>query len=103
VALRLDAAELDRKIVALRAQASQTIALFAALGEDRVRQWWSVETFIAAEAARATGWGTWRRGRHCRCCSAGTGNCWPSNAGRRCERRRARHSGTRGERVVPAL
>ena len=60
VALRLDPASLDRKIVALRAQASQTTALFAALGEDRVRQWWSEETFIAAEAARAEGWGTWR-------------------------------------------
>jgi LmbE family N-acetylglucosaminyl deacetylase len=60
VALRLDPAALDRKIVALRAQASQTTALFAALGEDRVRQWWSQETFIAAEAAPAEGWGTWR-------------------------------------------
>jgi LmbE family N-acetylglucosaminyl deacetylase len=60
VRLRLDPATLDRKIVALRAQASQTTALFAALGEDRVRQCWSEETFIAAEAARAQGWGTWR-------------------------------------------
>ena len=62
VALRLEPAAVDRKIVALRAQASQTAALFAALGEQRVRQWWSTETFIAADAARARApqWGTWR-------------------------------------------
>ena len=38
VELRLDADAVDRKIVALRAQASQTTGLFAALGEDRVRR-----------------------------------------------------------------
>ena len=34
----------------------------AALGEERVRQWWSTETFVAAGAARARAapWGTWR-------------------------------------------
>jgi LmbE family N-acetylglucosaminyl deacetylase len=62
VSLRLDPATVDRKIVALRAQASQTTALFAALGEERVRQWWSTETFVAADTAhaRAQEWGTWR-------------------------------------------
>src|SRR5205814_4538688 len=62
VSLRLGPAAVDRKIVALRAQASQTAALFAALGEERVRQWWSTETFVAAGAARARAqqWGTWR-------------------------------------------
>ena len=52
---------LDRKMVALRAQATQTTALFAALGEDRVRRWWSTETFVAADAIASSGqWGTWR-------------------------------------------
>jgi LmbE family N-acetylglucosaminyl deacetylase len=60
VRLRLDPAQLDRKIVALRAQASQTTGLFAALGEDRVRRWWSTETFVAADRARQRQWGTWR-------------------------------------------
>ena len=62
VSLRLEPAAVDRKIVALRAQASQTAALFAALGEERVRQWWSTETFVSADAAhaRAQEWGTWR-------------------------------------------
>jgi LmbE family N-acetylglucosaminyl deacetylase len=62
VSLHLDSAAVDRKIVALKAQASQTGALFAALGEERVRQWWSTETFVAAETAlsRSQGWGTWR-------------------------------------------
>jgi LmbE family N-acetylglucosaminyl deacetylase len=52
VSLRLGPAAVDRKIVALRAQASQTTALFAALGEEQVRQWWSTEAFVAADAAR---------------------------------------------------
>jgi hypothetical protein len=62
VELRLDADAVDRKIVALRAQASQTTGLFAALGEDRVREWWSTETFVEAHTARARAqaWGTWR-------------------------------------------
>jgi LmbE family N-acetylglucosaminyl deacetylase len=62
VALRLSQALVDRKIVALRAQFSQTDGLFAALGEDRVRQWWSTETFVAADTAHARrqAWGTWR-------------------------------------------
>jgi len=62
VRLELDADAADRKIVALRAQASQTTGLFAALGEERVRRWWSTETFVAAHTAhaRAQAWGTWR-------------------------------------------
>jgi LmbE family N-acetylglucosaminyl deacetylase len=62
VELRLDADAVDRKIVALRAQASQTTGLFTALGEDRVREWWSTETFVEAHTARARAqaWGTWR-------------------------------------------
>jgi LmbE family N-acetylglucosaminyl deacetylase len=61
LALHLDDAMLDRKIVALRAQASQTAAMIAAVGEDRMRDWWSVESFVAADtaAARPRTWGTW--------------------------------------------
>ena len=60
--LRLDEAMVDRKLVALRAQASQTEGLIAALGEERVRDWWSTETFVCADTAhaRAGDWGTWR-------------------------------------------
>jgi hypothetical protein len=62
VELRLDEAMVDRKLVALRAQASQTEGLIAALGEERVRDWWSTETFVCADAAYAHAgeWGTWR-------------------------------------------
>jgi LmbE family N-acetylglucosaminyl deacetylase len=59
--LRLGPDQVDRKIVALRAQASQTAGLIAALGEDRVREWWSTESFVAAETATArTGWDSWQ-------------------------------------------
>lgn len=60
--LRLGPAVIDRKIVALRAQASQTASLIAALGEERVRDWWSTETFTSADRAesRPPAWGTWR-------------------------------------------
>lgn len=65
VRLHLSPGELDRKMVALRAQASQMSALIAAVGEDRMREWWAVETFVSADAAadRTGGtpeWGTWR-------------------------------------------
>jgi hypothetical protein len=62
VDLRLAPAVLDRKMVALRAQASQTTALIAALGEERVRDWWSTETFVCADLAesRSPTWGTWQ-------------------------------------------
>ena len=83
VSLRLEPAAVDRKIVALRAQASQTTALFAALGEERVRQWWSTETFVAADAAtparRSGAPGGWRREHR----DAGEGVCrHPSRPGR---------------------
>lgn len=46
---RLDDAEADRKLVALRAQASQTWELAGLLGEDTFRDWaCRVETFVAA-------------------------------------------------------
>lgn len=62
VELRLGPALIDRKIVALRAQASQSTELIAALGEQRVRDRWSTETFVSADAAQynARIWGTWR-------------------------------------------
>lgn len=62
VSLRLEPTAIDRKIAALRAQASQTTDLFAVLGEDRVRQWWSTETFVAADTRNGgdQNWGTWR-------------------------------------------
>jgi LmbE family N-acetylglucosaminyl deacetylase len=61
VELRLGPDQVDRKMVALRAQASQTTGLIAALGEDRVRDWWSVETFVAAErAVSRRAWASWR-------------------------------------------
>jgi LmbE family N-acetylglucosaminyl deacetylase len=62
VELRLEPALLDRKLVALRAQASQIDAMIAAVGVEGVREWWSTETFISADAAMSstTGWGTWR-------------------------------------------
>jgi len=62
VSLRLKSAAVDRKIVALRAQASQTAARCAARGEAGVGQWWSAATFVWADTARARAqeWGTWR-------------------------------------------
>lgn len=62
VELRLDPAQLDRKMVALRAQASQIDGLIAAVGEGRVRDWWSTETFVSADSVQvgAQDWGTWR-------------------------------------------
>lgn len=38
----------DRKLVALRAQASQTDGLVAVLGEDRYREWCAVESYVEA-------------------------------------------------------
>jgi LmbE family N-acetylglucosaminyl deacetylase len=46
--LRCDDALLDRKLVALRAQASQTAGLVAELGEDAYRRWWAEEAFVDA-------------------------------------------------------
>jgi LmbE family N-acetylglucosaminyl deacetylase len=61
VHLRLDAATLDRKVVAMRAQATQMDGLIAAIGADRVREWWSTETFVSADSvAGERTWGTWQ-------------------------------------------
>jgi LmbE family N-acetylglucosaminyl deacetylase len=48
----LDGALLDRKVAALRAQATQMEPLLAAAGEDRFRCWWREETFVAAARTR---------------------------------------------------
>jgi LmbE family N-acetylglucosaminyl deacetylase len=47
IALRIrgDEAMLDRKLVALRAHASQVSGLLAELGEETFRRWWSTEYF----------------------------------------------------------
>lgn len=45
--LRLHGEVLDRKIVALRAHASQTAGLLAAMGEDLFWQWCAEESFLA--------------------------------------------------------
>ncbi len=60
--LRLTPHLLDRKLVALRAQASQTAPLIAAIGEDRLRRWWATESFVSGEASAVCEptWGTWR-------------------------------------------
>jgi LmbE family N-acetylglucosaminyl deacetylase len=50
----LDEPLADRKLVALRAQASQTDGLLAALGEERYRAWWSSETFRQPVLSPAT-------------------------------------------------
>ncbi|HEX6311555.1 MAG TPA: PIG-L family deacetylase [Acidimicrobiia bacterium] len=47
----LDSAELDRKLVALRAHSSQTDAVIAELGADRFRHWFDHETFRRPSAA----------------------------------------------------
>jgi LmbE family N-acetylglucosaminyl deacetylase len=57
--LRLDAALAERKLVALRAQASQTADLIEQLGADRFRDWCSVESFVRAETVPARRWDTW--------------------------------------------
>jgi LmbE family N-acetylglucosaminyl deacetylase len=62
VELRLTAELTDRKLAALRAQATQTAGMIAVLGEETVRNWWSVESFTDADTAPAgTCWGTWQK------------------------------------------
>ena len=39
---------LDRKYAALVAHPSQTAELIARVGEQRYRQWWATEAFVAA-------------------------------------------------------
>ncbi|WP_154794110.1 PIG-L deacetylase family protein [Occultella kanbiaonis] len=73
LALNLSGVDADRKLVALRAHASQTAGMLAAIGADTLREWWSVETFLDADrtplpqrrgadagAAAGTAWGTWQ-------------------------------------------
>lgn len=57
--LRLADQLADRKLAALRAQASQTAGLIERLGEERFRTWWSVESFVHAETVPTRRWDTW--------------------------------------------
>jgi LmbE family N-acetylglucosaminyl deacetylase len=50
--LRLSGRALHRKHRALRAHASQTGPLEAHVGSERYRDWWSTESFVAADRAR---------------------------------------------------
>jgi LmbE family N-acetylglucosaminyl deacetylase len=43
----------DRKLAALRAHASQTDALRAAVGDDTYRRWWAEEAFVRVAASQA--------------------------------------------------
>lgn len=52
VELRLDDRAGDRKVAALRAPASQTAELVAAVGEDRFLAWTAVESFTDASPGR---------------------------------------------------
>src|SRR5262249_22951655 len=46
---------LERKYRALRAQASQTLALEERVGRERYRQWWATESFVSADRVLAAG------------------------------------------------
>ena len=48
VQVRLSGSAMDRKVVALRAHASQTSSLIQAVGLDEFGRWWSTESFVAA-------------------------------------------------------
>ncbi|MGD9998240.1 MAG: PIG-L deacetylase family protein [Ilumatobacteraceae bacterium] len=52
---RLDDDLLDAKVAALRAHASQTMPLMALLGPDTYREWWAVESFVAARRSVRVG------------------------------------------------
>ncbi|MEV4414797.1 PIG-L family deacetylase [Catellatospora sp. NPDC049609] len=58
--LALDGELADRKLVALRAQATQTAALVAMLGEQTMRDWCATEAFVDAAHATGRAWATWR-------------------------------------------
>lgn len=47
--IELDRAEQEQKLAALRAHASQSGSLIDLIGEDRYRQWWAAEAFVAAK------------------------------------------------------
>jgi LmbE family N-acetylglucosaminyl deacetylase len=51
VNFRLTDEEVDRKLVALRAHASQTTGLVQAVGVEEFGRWWSTESFVAAPVA----------------------------------------------------
>lgn len=51
--LRFSLAERDRKLVALRAHASQTTGLVAEVGADEYGRWWSMEAFVAAPSVES--------------------------------------------------
>ncbi|MBV9952296.1 MAG: PIG-L family deacetylase [Acidimicrobiia bacterium] len=51
--VHLAGAALDQKLAALRAHASQTTGMVAAVGEDAYRSWWATESFRAAASVRA--------------------------------------------------
>jgi len=53
VQVRLSGSAMDRKVVALRAHASQTSPLIQAVGLDEFGKWWSTESFV--EAKRSVG------------------------------------------------
>ncbi|MEU7820258.1 PIG-L family deacetylase [Catellatospora sp. NPDC049133] len=55
-----DDALADRKLVALRAQATQTSGLVALLGEQTVRDWCATEGFIDARPVPDRTWASWR-------------------------------------------
>jgi LmbE family N-acetylglucosaminyl deacetylase len=60
---QLDDELADRKLVALRAQATQTAELIAAIGEDAMRDWCAAEEFTDATAAvTERTWTAWRPG-----------------------------------------
>jgi len=53
--LELRGTHLDRKLLALHAQGSQTSPLVAAIGEDRYREWVAHESFVDAPALATVG------------------------------------------------
>ncbi|GIG00780.1 PIG-L family deacetylase [Catellatospora citrea] len=55
-----DDALADRKLVALRAQATQTSGLVALLGEQTMRDWCATESFVDAARESTRTWGSWR-------------------------------------------
>lgn len=58
--LPFDDALADRKLAALRAQATQTSELVALLGEQTMRDWCAAEGFIDAGPAIGRAWASWR-------------------------------------------
>jgi LmbE family N-acetylglucosaminyl deacetylase len=61
--LRLDTDLIERKVAALRTQASQTAGLIEQIGDEHFREWVAVESFVAAETVAPRDWPTWRPSR----------------------------------------